>query len=204
MKSTEIAVFASGNGSNAENIIRYCQSNPSCGVEVAVIVTNRSDAGVIERAQRLGVPVRVMTRAEINDEATICRLLDSYGVDGIALAGFLLMIPDFLLNRYPDRIINIHPSLLPKYGGKGMYGRHIHEAVVAAGESETGITIHHVSAECDGGSIIFRAVIPVAPGSTPDDVETAIHALEHAHYPRVLATTLTSATDPATAPRKTE
>lgn len=186
MKSTEIAVFASGNGSNAENIIRYCQSNPSCGVEVAVIVTNRSDAGVIERAQRLGVPVRVMTRSEINDEATICRLLDSYGVGGIALAGFLLMIPDFLLNRYPDRIINIHPSLLPKYGGKGMYGRHIHEAVVAAGESETGITIHHVSAECDGGSIIFQTAIPVAPGATAAEVETAIHALERQHYPRIV------------------
>ena len=114
------------------------------------------------------------------------------------------MIPDFLLERYPGRIINIHPSLLPKYGGKGMYGRHIHRAVVEAGETETGITIHHVSNVCDGGSIIFRAVIPVDPGSTPDDVETAIHALEHAHYPRVLATTLTSATDPATAPRETE
>ena len=204
MKPSRIAIFASGSGSNAENIINYSLSTPDSGLEVALVVCNRPDAGVIDRARRLGVPVRVMTRTEINDPAVILAILDEAGVDAIALAGFLLMIPDFLLERYPGRIINIHPSLLPKFGGKGMYGLHIHRAVVEAGETETGITIHHVSNVCDGGSIIFRAVIQVDPGSTPDDVETAIHALEHAHYPRVLATTLTSATDPATAPRETE
>ena len=192
MKPSRIAIFASGNGSNAENIINYSLSAPDSGLEVALIVCNRPDAGVIDRARRLGVPVRVMTRAEINDPAIMLATLDEAKVDAIALAGFLLMIPDFMLERYPGRIINIHPSLLPKYGGKGMYGSHIHRAVIEAGESETGITIHHVSSECDGGSIIFQAAIPIAPGSTPDDVEVAIHDLERTHYPRVLALTLNS------------
>lgn len=187
-----IAVFASGNGSNAENIIRYCQENADCGAMVSLVVCNRREAGVIGRAQRLGVPVKVLNRAEINDPDILLPLLDEYGVEGIALAGFLLMIPDFLLERYPKRIINIHPSLLPKYGGKGMYGRHIHEAVVAAGETETGITIHEVSSECDGGDIIFQVSVPVAPGDTAEDVETAIHALEREHYPRIVVSTLGS------------
>lgn len=190
MKPSRIAIFASGNGSNAENIINYCSSTPDCGVEVALVVCNRPNAGVIERARNLDTPVVVMTKAEINDPETMLGILDRYSVDGIALAGFLLMIPDFLLTRYPQRIINIHPSLLPKYGGKGMYGRHIHEAVVAAGEKETGITIHHVTSECDGGSIIFQASIPVPPASTPTDVEASIHTLERHHYPRILAQTL--------------
>ena len=191
MKPSRIAIFASGSGSNAENIINYSQSTPDSGLEVALVVCNRPDAGVIDRARRLGTPVRVMTRAEINDPTVMLATLDEARVDAIALAGFLLVIPDFLLDRYQGRIINIHPSLLPKYGGKGMYGRHIHQAVVEAGETETGITIHYVSSECDSGRIIFQTAIPIAPGSTPADVETAIHALERAHYPRVIATTLT-------------
>lgn len=187
MKPSRIAIFASGNGSNAENIINYCAANPDCGMEVALVVSNRSNAGVIERARNLGTPVLVMTKAWINDPEVMLDVLNRYSVDGIALAGFLLMIPHFLLERYPGRIINIHPSLLPKYGGKGMYGRYIHEAVVAAGETETGITIHHVSSECDGGSIIFQASIPVAKGAIPEEVESSIHELERKHYPRVLA-----------------
>ena len=192
MKPSRIAIFASGSGSNAENIINYSQSTPDSGLDVALVVCNRPDARVIERSRRLGMPVKVMTRAEINDPAVMLSTLDEAKVDAIALAGFLLMIPDFILERYPRRIINIHPSLLPKYGGKGMYGHHIHEAVVDAGETETGITIHHVSSECDGGTIIFQTAIPIAPGSTADDVETAIHALERIHYPRILATTLSN------------
>lgn len=190
MKPSRIAIFASGNGSNAENIINYCTSVPDCGIEVALVVCNRPNAGVIGRARNLGTPVAVMTKTEINDPETMLGVLDRYSVDGIALAGFLLMIPDFLLARYPQRIVNIHPSLLPKYGGKGMYGSHIHEAVVAAGEKETGITIHHVNSECDGGDIISQISIPVPPGSTPAEVEASIHALEREHYPRILAETL--------------
>ncbi|MDE6339128.1 MAG: phosphoribosylglycinamide formyltransferase [Muribaculaceae bacterium] len=192
MKVSRIAIFASGNGSNAENIIRYCASNPGCGMEVALVVCNRPGAGVIDRANRLGVPVCVMRRAEINDPELILGVLEEYGVDAIVLAGFLLMIPDFLLDRYPQRIINIHPSLLPKFGGKGMYGHHVHQAVVEAGETETGITIHHVSSECDGGEIIFQASIPVPSGATVEDIEQAIHLLEQEHFPRVIAETLVS------------
>ena len=190
MKTSRIAIFASGNGSNAENIIRYSRAASGSCLKVALVVCNNPNAGVIERVRSFGIPVVVMTKAENNDPEKMLATLDDYAVDAIALAGFLLMIPDFLLERYPQRIVNIHPSLLPKYGGKGMYGRHIHEAVVAAGEAETGITIHEVSTECDGGRIIFQTAIPVAPNATAADVETAIHELERIHYPRVLAETL--------------
>lgn len=160
MKS--IAIFASGSGSNAENIIRYFQERPERG-EVALVVCNKADAGVLERAERLGVESRVMSRAEINDPGLMLPLLESRGVDTIVLAGFLLMVPGFLLERYNERILNIHPSLLPKFGGKGMYGRHVHEAVVAAGERETGITVHIVSEKCDEGRIVFQASVAVDP-----------------------------------------
>lgn len=183
-----IAIFASGNGSNAENIIRYFQQQPR-GAEVALVVCNRAEAGVLHRAEALGVEAVVMPKVSINDEAAMTTLLESRGIDLIVLAGFLLMVPPFLIARYPDRIVNIHPSLLPKYGGKGMYGRHIHEAVVAAGEKETGITIHFVSDVCDEGRIIFQASVPVEPTDTPAEVEFKIHALEREHFPRVIAET---------------
>lgn len=195
MKVSNVAIFVSGNGSNAENIIRYCEANPQCGIRVALVVCNRPGAGAIDRANRLGIPVRVMTRAEINSPDIILGVLDEYCIDAIVLAGFLLMVPDFLLERYPQRIINIHPSLLPKFGGKGMYGHHVHQAVIDAGETETGITIHYVSSECDGGAIIFQTVIPVPPGATAEDIEQAIHLLEYEHYPRVLAETLANSAD---------
>lgn len=185
-RPVRIAVFASGNGSNAENLINYFdQVAPERG-KVVLVVTNRPDAGVIRRAQALGVDVKVMPRADINNPDTMLGLLDRYGVDVIVLAGFLLMVPGFLLERYRDRIVNVHPSLLPKYGGKGMYGIHVHEAVVAAGDRESGITIHHVSEICDGGRIIFQASVEIAPEDTPADVERKIHALEKMHFPRVV------------------
>lgn len=185
-RPVRIAVFASGNGSNAENLIRYFNQSESGRGEVVLVVTNRPDAGVIRRAQALGVDVKVMPRAEINDSDTMLGLLDRYGVDVIVLAGFLLMVPGFLLERYRDRIVNVHPSLLPKYGGKGMYGIHVHEAVVAAGDRESGITIHHVSEICDGGRVIFQASVDIAPEDTPGDVEQKIHTLEKMHFPRVV------------------
>lgn len=180
-----IAVFASGNGSNAENIIRYFRDGDHGG-EVALVVCNKPDAGVLERARRLGVDSRVMTRAEINDPERMLALMDEYGIDVVVLAGFLLMVPAFLIERYHGAMVNVHPSLLPKFGGKGMYGRHVHEAVVASGETETGITIHLVSEECDGGRIIFQASVPVLPTDTPADVELKIHSLERTHFPRVI------------------
>ena len=150
------------------------------------IVCNKAGAGVIERAGRLGVPVRVMPAAEIRDPECMLPVMDEYGVDGIVLAGFLLMVPDFLLGRYPDRVINIHPSLLPKYGGKGMYGRHVHEAVVAAGERETGITVHLVTDRCDEGRVLHQARVEVLPSDSPETVEAKVHALEKEHFARAV------------------
>jgi len=187
----KIAVFASGNGTNAENIVRYFREN-DCGAEVAVIVCNKSGAGVLERALRLGVPTRLMPAAEIRDPSRMLPVMEEFGIDMIVLAGFLLMVPDFLLERYPDRIVNIHPSLLPKFGGKGMYGRHVHEAVVAAGEHETGITIHLVTDRCDEGRVLFQARVPVEPTDTPESVEEKVHKLEKEHFARQLSVFLKS------------
>ena len=189
-KMVRIAVFASGNGSNAENIIEYLRTEATpAQAEVALVVCNKPGAGVIERARRLGVPCRVMSAAEIRDEALMGAVMDEEAIDMVVLAGFLMMVPPFLVERYRGRMLNIHPSLLPKYGGKGLYGRHVHEAVVAAGERETGITIHHVSEECDGGSVIFRASVAVDPTDTPASVEAKVHSLERLHFPRVVAET---------------
>ncbi len=181
-----IAIFASGQGSNAESIIRYF-STADHTADVALVVTNRPDAPVIERAERLGVATAVISRDELNDGSTIFQLLDRYSIDFIALAGFLLMIPAALIERYRGRIINIHPSLLPKFGGKGMYGDRVHQAVVAAGERQTGITIHHVNEHYDDGAIIFQATIDVAPTDTPTDVARKVRHLELTHFPPTLA-----------------
>ena len=188
-----IAIFASGNGSNAEQLIRYFNyelpgnaHGAGDDIRVELVVCNRKEAGVYERAERLGVAAKHVTKTDFNDEDYMNDLLGSHGIEFVVLAGFLLMIPDYLLRRYPDRIINIHPSLLPKYGGKGMYGNKVHEAVVASGDRETGITIHMVSEECDGGDIIFQTSVPVEPDDTAADVEAKIHALEKEHYPNII------------------
>ncbi|MDE6859102.1 MAG: phosphoribosylglycinamide formyltransferase [Duncaniella sp.] len=191
-----IAILASGNGSNAENIIRSLSTTDSTGVRVAVVISNRSDAPVLDKAHRLGVPCEITTKADFNTPETMKKLLDRYSVDGIVLAGFLLMVPAYLTKRYEGRIINIHPSLLPKYGGKGMYGIHIHRAVVANHESETGITIHAVNEFCDDGDIIFQASVPVLPSDTPEDVETKIHNLEKLHFPRITAEYFSQSQEP--------
>lgn len=191
MRKKRLAVFASGNGSNAENIIRYFQADDR-NAEVALVVCNKSDAKVLERAEKLGVPAIVVPRRDFNNEDFMTGLLRDNGIDFIVLAGFLLMIPDFLIKLYPEKIVNIHPSLLPKYGGKGMYGSHVHEAVVAAGEKESGITIHMVDENCDGGRIIFQANVPVTPEDTPDNVAAKVHALEYEHFPQVIEKTLDS------------
>lgn len=183
-----IAIFASGNGSNAENIIRHFQAAPRGG-EVALVVCNKAEAGVIGRASRLNVPVEVLTGAEIRDPERMLPILERYAVDVIVLAGFLLMIPSFLIERYHERIVNIHPSLLPKFGGKGMYGRHVHEAVVAAGEKETGITVHFVSDKCDEGRVISQISVSLTPDDTSESVEEKIHQLERLHFPRIIEET---------------
>jgi len=188
-QNLNVAVFASGNGSNAENIIRSFRQHPEWGMNVAVVLSNKADAYVLNRAESLGVSHQFVPAKDFRNKDVIFPLLDRFGVDAIVLAGFLLMVPDFIIERYGDRILNIHPSLLPKFGGKGMYGHHVHEAVVAAGEKETGITVHRVTDRCDEGAIVFQARFDVTPEDTPETVEAKIHELEQAHYPRVIAET---------------
>jgi phosphoribosylglycinamide formyltransferase-1 len=179
-----IAIFASGSGSNAENIVRHFESHPA--IQVAAICTNKPQAGVLERAVRLGMPAFVFPRRDFDEGAPVLELLKEQSVDFIVLAGFLLRVSRPLLEAFPRSIINIHPALLPKYGGKGMYGTHVHEAVVAAHEKESGITIHYVNGEYDAGDIIFQATCPVLPSDSPEEVAQKVHALEYAYFPKVI------------------
>ena len=179
-----IAIFASGSGSNAENIIRYFQKNDS--VQVSLVLSNKSDAYVLERAHRLGVPSNVFPKEDWIAGDEILAILQEYRIDFVVLAGFLVRVPDLLLHAYPDKIINIHPALLPKYGGKGMYGDGVHEAVVAAGETETGITIHYLNEHFDEGEIIVQYKCPVVAEDTAGGVAKKVHALEYEYYPKVI------------------
>jgi len=181
---TKIAVFASGSGSNAENIVRYFNAHSS--VSVALILTNKADAYVLERARKLHIPSAVFSKKEMNEGDSVLNLLKENDIAWIILAGFLLKVPDNIIAAYPDRILNIHPALLPKYGGKGMYGSRVHEAVVVAGEKESGITIHLVNAHYDEGQVLFQATCPVLPSDSADDVASRVHALEYEHFPRVI------------------
>ena len=180
-----IAIFVSGSGTNCENIIRFFQSSED--ITSALVVSNRADAYALRRAERLGVPTAIVPKAQLNDPAVILPLLKEYDIHFIVLAGFLPMVPDFLIDAYPRRIVNIHPALLPRHGGKGMWGHHVHEAVKAAGDTETGITIHYVSPVCDGGEIIAQFSTPVSPDDTPDTIAEKVHVLEMEHFPPVLA-----------------
>ena len=179
-----IAIFASGSGTNAENIIRHFQGNKD--VNVALVVSNKPDAYVLVRAANLHVPSLTLTREEFARGEELARLMKERGIDFIVLAGFLLRVPEALIEAYPGRIVNIHPALLPKYGGQGMYGDRVHRAVVEAGERESGITIHLIDEQYDRGTTVFQAKCPVLPGDTPDDVARKVHALEYAHYPEVI------------------
>jgi phosphoribosylglycinamide formyltransferase-1 len=180
----KIALFASGSGSNVENIVRYFAGKKT--VEFPLILSNKQDAFVHERAKMLGVPSVTFSRDEFADGRKIVSLLDKYEVDFIVLAGFLLKVSLPILEAYPNKIINIHPALLPKFGGKGMYGHHVHQAVVDAGETHSGITIHYVNEQYDEGSIIFQATCEVSAGDTPDMVADKVHALEYRYFPEVI------------------
>lgn len=183
----KIAIFASGAGSNAANIINYFNDvETTRGARVAVVVCNRPQAGVYDVAKNAGVPSVFMPRTDINNEQLMLSVLDKYDVDIIVLAGFLLQIPDFMVRAYRDKIVNIHPALLPKFGGKGMYGSNVHRAVVEANEHVTGITIHHVSEHYDEGRIIFQASTEVTPDDTAETVEAKVHELEYRHYPDII------------------
>jgi phosphoribosylglycinamide formyltransferase-1 len=184
-----IAIFASGSGTNAEHIARYFMDSNE--VNVSLVLSNNKNAGVHERVNRLGIPSFVFTRDEFAEGSLVIDTLALYRVHFIVLAGFMNKISDALLKAFPGKIINIHPALLPGYGGKGMYGMHVHEAVVAAGEKESGITIHYINEQYDEGEIIFQATCPVLPSDAPEDVATRVHALEYAHYPPVIERLLT-------------
>ncbi|WP_293049682.1 phosphoribosylglycinamide formyltransferase [Paludibacter sp.] len=179
-----IAIFASGSGSNAENIVRYFESHPC--ISVSLILTNKADAYVLERAKKLNIPAMIFSKTEMNESDSLLNLLIEKKIDWLILAGFLLKVPDNLIAAFPDRILNIHPALLPKHGGKGMYGSRVHEAVVAAGEKESGITIHYVNNHYDEGQIAFQATCPVLPSDSAEDVANKVHALEYEHFPKVI------------------
>lgn len=179
-----IAIFASGSGSNAENIIRVLRTNPA--FRFPLIVSNKSDAQVHRRAENLNVKSVTLPREAFADGEKVLETLKEHGIDGIVLAGFLLKMPASIIEKYPNKIINIHPALLPKYGGKGMYGARVHQAVKDAGETKSGITIHYVNENYDEGNIIFQAACAVAPNDTPDDIAEKVHALEYKHFPRVV------------------
>ncbi len=179
-----IAIFASGSGTNCENLIKYFAN--SNRIHCALVVSNKADAYALVRAERLCVPTAVAPKTDLNNPDVMLPLLRHYGIGFIVLAGFLPIVPDFLLEAFPHRIVNIHPSLLPKYGGKGMWGHHVHEAVKAAGETETGMTVHWVTPVCDGGDIIAQFRVALSPDDTADDIAAKEHVLEMQHFPRVV------------------
>jgi len=179
-----IAIFASGNGSNAEKIIRYFQNHPD--TRVTLVLSNNKNAFVIERAKNLGVETVTFSKEQFYKTNEILEILNQNNTDLIVLAGFLWLIPGNLLQNFPKRIINIHPALLPKYGGKGMYGEKVHESVIKDGEVESGITIHFVNEFYDEGQIIFQARCLVEPSETIDSLAIKIHALEHEYFPAVV------------------
>lgn len=181
---TPIAVFVSGNGTNCEALIRHFGT--SSRAKVALVVSSSPSAYALVRAERLGVPTAVLTKSGLNDPDVLLPLLAEYHVEWIVLAGFLKVVPDFLLEAYPRRVVNLHPALLPKFGGRGMYGHHVHEAVKAAGESVTGMTVHYVTSEVDGGEIIAQFSVPISPADTPEDIAEKEHVLEMEHFPSVI------------------
>lgn len=183
-----LAILGSGNGTNAQQISEYFASRTD--VEVCCIIYNKRDAYIAERAKRLGIEAHFFGREDFYETTAVLDYIREKNADWIILAGFLWLVPKNMLEAYPNRIINIHPALLPKYGGKGMYGHHVHEAVVAAHEVETGITIHIVDNHYDRGTTLFQARCPVTPDDTPDTVAAKIHLLEKEHFPRVIDETI--------------
>ncbi|MBO7496096.1 MAG: phosphoribosylglycinamide formyltransferase [Salinivirgaceae bacterium] len=179
-----LAIMASGSGSNAENIVKYFAH--STEIEVAAIISNKADAYVLERAQYLHVPSYVMSRADMVGTDKLLNLLRELKTDWVILAGFLVLLPECIVNEYDGKILNIHPSLLPKFGGKGMYGDKVHQAVVEAREKESGITIHKIDANYDEGTTVFQAKIRVEPLDNAEKVAQKVHALEYKFYPQII------------------
>ncbi|MES2733868.1 MAG: phosphoribosylglycinamide formyltransferase [Bacteroidota bacterium] len=180
----QIAIFASGSGSNAQKIMEYFEAHPQ--VRVTLVLTNNPTAGVLQRAASLHIPTHVFNRNEFYQTDDVLRVLQEHRITFIVLAGFLWLMPSNLVVAYPRRIVNIHPALLPKFGGKGMYGSRVHEAVVQAGEKESGITIHYVNEHYDEGQVIFQASCALQSGDTPEIVAHKVLELEHRHFPAVI------------------
>ncbi|MFM9839224.1 MAG: phosphoribosylglycinamide formyltransferase [Cyclobacteriaceae bacterium] len=179
-----LAIFASGSGTNAETIFNYFQHHSS--IKVELLLSNNSNAPVLDKAKNFGVKSIVFTKTQFNENNEVIDLLRLHQITHIVLAGFLLLIPRNLIAAYPRKILNIHPSLLPKFGGKGMYGLKVHEAVKAMGEIETGITIHEVNEKFDEGRIIFQAKCEVTSTDTPQEIAQKVQTLEHKNYPIVI------------------
>lgn len=183
-EKVNVAVFVSGGGTNCENLIRYFQHSET--VNIALVVSNKADAYALVRAERFDIPTTVVPKAELNNPDVMMPLMQRYDIQFIVLAGFLPLVPDYLIDAYPRRIINLHPALLPKFGGKGMWGHHVHEAVKAAGEKETGMTVHYVTPVCDGGEIIAQYRTTLSPNDTVDDIAEKEHQLEMEFFPKVV------------------
>lgn len=192
MNKKRLAIFASGSGSNAENFFNYFKDSDD--IHTSLLVSNRKDAYVLERAYKHNVPSKIIQRKDFYESNQVVEVLKSSKIDYVILAGFLWLIPKNLIEAFPDRIINIHPSLLPKYGGKGMYGMKVHEAVKSAGEKESGITIHLVNEKYDEGRILFQKSTPVTSEDTPEDIANKVHQLEYEYFPHVTKNYITSRT----------
>ena len=185
-----IVIFASGSGTNAQNIAEYFNSSPKA--RVSIILSNNKNAYVLVRAKKLNIPTVCFTKEEFQGSNKVLGILQNENPDIIVLAGFLLKFPENIIRQFPDKIINIHPALLPKYGGKGMYGMRVHQAVIDNQEKETGITIHYVNKDYDKGAIIFQKSILVSKKDTPESIAQKVHALEYDHFPKVIEKLLMS------------
>ncbi len=183
-----LVLFASGSGSNVENIHLHFLEDPR--IRIRGVLCNNPRAGVVERCRRLGLPLYCFNRPAYLQEEGLLQLLGGLAPDLIVLAGFLWKIPEAMVRAFPGKIINIHPALLPKYGGKGMYGMHVHQAVVAGGEKESGITVHYVNEAYDEGAVILQEAVPLSEGETPESLAEKVHQLEYTHYPRAIASLL--------------
>jgi len=184
MYQIKIAIFASGSGTNAENIVDYFKTDNH--IKVSLILSNKNSAYVLERARKLNIKSTVFTPDQLNNSTFIDSILDEEKIDAIILSGFLLKVPDRLISKYSGRIINIHPALLPKFGGKGMYGMKVHKAVIDSGDTQSGITIHLVDEHYDNGTILFQSTCNIEPGDTPESLAEKIHKLEYRYFPEVI------------------
>ncbi|MDD6003225.1 MAG: phosphoribosylglycinamide formyltransferase [Bacteroidales bacterium] len=183
-----VTIFASGSGSNAENIFNYFKDSKL--VRVGLLITDNPKAFVIERCRRHSVPCLVLSKRLIDDTDFMLGVLRDFRTNFVVLAGYIKLVPDYIVAAFDQRIVNIHPSLLPKHGGKGMYGSRVHQSVLDSGDKESGITIHFIDNDYDRGSVIFQAKCPVLPDDTADTLAQRVHALEYEYYPKVIEDTI--------------